>query len=71
MTSAIMSAIPIPAVPAPWMTTRWSRIRLPAARTAANASASTTAALHVVVERAHLVGDLLRIRRANVTPKSS
>ena len=40
-----MSAIPSPAVPAPWMTTRWSRIRDPAARTAENAAASTTAAV--------------------------
>ena len=45
MTSRIMSAIPSPAVPAPWMTTRWSRIREPAARTAENAAASTTAAV--------------------------
>ena len=43
--SRIMSAMPSPAVPAPWMTTRWSRIRDPAARTAENAAASTTAAV--------------------------
>ena len=43
--SRIMSAIPRPAVPAPWITIRWSRIRDPAARTAENAAASTTAAV--------------------------
>ena len=73
MTSRIMSAIPSPAVPAPWITTRWSRIRPPAARTAENAAASTTAAvpcmssLNVHTRSAYRS----RMRRALEAPKSS
>ena len=45
MTSRSMSAMPTPAVPAPWITTRWSAMRVPLALAAANAAASTTAAV--------------------------
>ena len=73
MTSRIMSAIPRPAVPAPWMTTRWSRIRPPAARTAENAAASTTAAVPCMSSlNVHTCEVYLsRIRRALDAPKSS
>ena len=57
-----MSAMPRPAVPAPWMTTRWSRIREPAARTAENTAASTTAAVPCMssLNVQHLVGVLVQ-----------
>ena len=72
--SRIMSAMPSPAVPAPWMTTRWSRIRDPAARTAENAAASTTAAVPCMssLNVQHLVGvaveDPPGVGRAEVLP---
>ena len=72
ITSTIISAMPMPAVPAPWMTTRWSRSRDPAARTAENAAADDRrGALHVVVERANLVGVLVQDAPGVADSKSS
>jgi hypothetical protein len=68
-----MSATPIPAVPAPWIITRWSRIRLPVVLAAANAAASTTAAVPCMSSLNVHTSDayLFRMRRTFPAPKSS